>query len=305
MPKYYKPPIHVTTKGIPTYKGSDSQDSTPFRAYLLEVGTPSVVSISRYSAVLNSTDVRDRVTVIGVDAPININYGDKVWLETFYDRNLQPVFCIVNSGTHWPAVTLDTEDQTIQSVVYPDELEFITKFDLNNKIIELEATVNRVGELRQAVTDNTNLQKDMGFIDQAKATEILTGIESGYTAIAALVTNYKAQMNNFFAGAPTSIWKKLFRTYTLICYTTKDTNYKLDGQCISPGVPVPATQPAVPTATKDPMFKLVQCLNSDLLLIDICHQNRFPARLPIPYHRPVYNYFYDNQNEDVRNTEVE
>lgn len=303
MPQYYKPPIHVTTRGVPTYNGGESSDPTPFRAYLLKSDAQSTqVSISRYSSVLNSPDVRDRVTVIGVDAPITIAYGGKIWLETFYDRNLEPVFCIINSGPKWTAVTLDTANQTVESLVYPDELEFITKYDINNKIGELDATVERIGVLQQTVTDEVNLQKDMGFIDQERATEIIAGINEAYPRMATLVTEYKAQMNNFFSGAPTSIWKKLFRTYTPICYTTKDTNYKLDGVSASPGVVAPVVTPTVPTVTQDPIFKIVQQLNSDLLLVDICHQNRFPARLPIPYHRPVYNYVYEGRNEDEFNT---
>ena len=299
---YFKEPVHTTTNGIPTYEGAEAEDSTPFRAYLIEAGATPKISISRYSSVLNSTDIKDRVAVIGVDAPIEIRYGDKVWIETFFDRNLEPVFCMIGNGPKWDAVTLDTSSQTVETLVYPDELEFITKYDIENKIEELQSAIDRIETLRLTVIDDVNSQKNMGFILEARANEIITAINEGYQGVTQLVQTYRGNMNGFFDGSPVSNWKKLFRTYTLICYTTKDTNYKLDGRCVSPGIVVPTTTPFIPTATPDPIFKIVQCLNSDLLLVDICHQNRFPARLPMPYHRPVYNFVYQGKNEDDENT---
>ena len=300
---FFKEPQHIETRGIPQFEGADSEPATPFRAFLLQNGDNPQVAISSNSMVLQSPNILDRLPLIGTDLPIDIVYGDKIWLEIFYNSALTPIFGIITSGRKWAAVVADTANTETFNQVYPEELEFISKYDLENKINELEATIARIDTLKQATTDQIDSQRAQGYILEAAANDAKTAAVSSYDATKQLVVEYQGQMNQFFTASPSNISKKLFRTYSLICYTTKKTSYKYDGIIISPTVSVPTTPPTVPTVTASPVFKLVQVLSSNLLLVDICFQNRFPAVLPIPYHSPVSLCYYQGEDEEAANLE--
>jgi len=279
---------------------------TPFRVYIVAVNDDDKsadVRISRYSSVLSSPDINDRLTLIGIDVKLNLKYPEKLWLEIFYDKNLSPVFGIVNKGVKWPARVVDTahKDETLE--IYPKEHEFITKADLEGKTRSLSATLALVNQYERATSAELHYRRNTGVIADNELSALQTAATNKYSEIRAVIYKYANSMNRFFDAAPSAVWRKLFRTYTLIAYTTHDKDTDLEGSVVRPKISAEtATQAGVNKATLQTDYKIVQCLNTDLYLTEICYQNRYPARLAMPFHRPVY-YFNDaGKVEETTNT---
>lgn len=302
MAQYFREPLHTQPAGVPTLQGETIPSPTPFRIYINKSSPEVEIKVSRYSAVLNSPDILDKVVILGLDIPFKIEYGTKIWLEIFYDRNLTPVFGYINTGKKWPAKVTSVSGKSEQVEVYPDELEFIIKTDLTTKITEVEDAVKKVQEIRKKAEDEITLSKNLGFLTSEKAQTYIAAATKQFDEVTKKITEYKKEMTNFFASAPTANTRKLLRTYTLIGITTKNLDNKLDGLIVQPEVKGPATNKATQQATEDSKFKIVQCLSNDLLLADICFQNRFPARLPIPYHRAIYYYVHKDKDEEIATT---
>lgn len=286
-------------------EGGSAPAPTPFRVSVIatnDANQTADIKISRYSSVLASPNISDKVPIIGVDLKINIAYADKLWLEIFYDRNLVPVFCLVNKGRKWASTVTNPTNSNEQVNVYPNELEFITKIDMSGKLADLETALTLVDTYRAAALEEVTYQKNTGVITEDSFSTLTEAIGVQYQTVSDLINDYKKNMNKFFEASPSGLWKKLFRTYTLIAYTTHETSAALEGQKISPRAPVEATTPTIPQVSEPIAYKIVQCLNNDLLLADMCFQNRYPAKIALPYHRPVY-YFADNgKNEEAVNT---
>ncbi len=301
----FKIPSQLGTLGIPEFKSVPKPQSHPFQVSLYKVNDKVRVTVNKYSFLLNSPDPTDLVTVIGLDVPVILLPTDKIWLETFYDRNLNPVFAIINSAPKWLAETADGDNIEETTPVYPNQFEFISKIDLPNKISELDEVRNRVEGLRTSEVDNVNNLRLQGYIDDGEKEDLLQQISDKYTDLDASVVAYQSAMSNFFTGAPINLWRKLFRTYTLISYPTKNLNNGLPGLVVAPTPEVPATNPAqgsIVTAEEDSTFKIVQCVRDSLLLVDYSYQNRFPARLPIPFPTPISPFIIDGENEEEVNT---
>lgn len=301
---YKSPGIIDNPTKRPVYEGAPALDSKPFRIYSFAPLDETVdIRISRYSNVILSPGVKDRLYVIGLDLKINIEYGDKVWLEVFYDKNLEAVFGIISSGPKWLAKTVNTASISTLTDVYPNELEFISKYDLTNKIAEINLVKNSITAMQNSAIEEVTYQKNVGIISQEQFTDFVTAINNGYGDAQERVDEYKSAMNAFFTGSPTATWKKLFRTYTMIGYTTRDMAANLGGIAVFPPPQVPSTTPVVPTASEQVPYQIVQCVNTDLYLADISFENRYPAKLPMPYHRPVYPFIVEGKNEDTLNTQ--
>ena len=285
--------------------GGPAPDGTPFRVILLGVNDANKsckVKISPHSRVYASPDVKDTVLTVGLNLEHILLYGQKLWLETFYDKHLTPVFSIVTAGTKWQAKTVNPERNSETTDVYPDELEFITKFDLSNKVADLDDVILRLQAMKTSAIEELTYQKNTGLITEEVFADTVPRAELAYGAVQDSVNEYKANLNTFFDSAPTGLWRKLFRTFTLIAYTTRDMSNTLEGTIVSPRVAPPASAPTVPQASPQVDYRIIQCLHSDLLLAEYCYQSRYPARLPLPYHRPVYTYYDKGKEEDVTNT---
>lgn len=295
LPQYIKP------FGIPKADGQPIPFPTPFRVYVSQ-SSPSVkIIISAYSAVFKSPNPLDTLDLAGIDVPIDIKYGDKIWLEIFYNQNLSPVLGIVNTDSKWLATTIGANKS--QVVVYPQQLEFISSADIPNKISDLTDTTNSINTFEQATKDQITLELDMGLLDDTTATANIAQVDSDFSDLKKTFQTYVSNFNTFFSQSPTINSKKLFRTYSLIAYTTKNVDdSKLDGEIVSPPAETPTDNQGVPQSVDDPSFKIVQCLSNDLLLTDICYNNQFPAKLPMPYTRAVYDYQVDGQDEETTNT---
>ncbi len=285
--------------------GGRAPDPTPFRVYVMAVDDgdqSSDVRVSRYSAILGSPDVNDIVPLIGIDLKLNIKYGDKIWVEVFYDKNLVPVFGIINKGHKWSSTVVNPAQTNETVLTYPNEHEFITKADMVGKLADLDGIIALVNTYQAASIAELTYRKNVGIITADTFNDLQSTATTQYQRVKDLITDYKKNMNKFFDAAPQVNWRKLFRTYTLIAYTTHDTNLDLDGTGIDPRPPLNTTTPTIPQASQQVFYRLVQCLTSDLYLADMCFQNRYPAKIPVPYHRPVY-YFNDNGKvEDTVNT---
>lgn len=279
--------------------------STPFKAYITGVNDAektATVRIARYSAILKSLDINDRLPIMGLDIDLTIRYGDKIWVEVFYDKNLTPVFGVLKTGNKWDAQVVNPETTSGQTIkVYPKEHEFITKKDITRKLSDVDSTLSVINSYRDESLAIFAYRNNTGQISDAQYDDYVDAVNANYQLIKTSITEYKKNLNQFFSAAPTATWKKLFRTFTLICYTTHDNNLDLDASTISP-TPQPETPSDVPQASQQNVFRLVQCLYSDLYLADMCYDNRYPARIPIAYHRPIYYFVEDGKVEDESNT---
>lgn len=289
--------------------GGAAPSSTPFRVYVMAVDNSNQtadIRISRYSAVLSTLDINDRLPIIGIDLKLNIEYGDKVWLEIYYDRNLSPVFALINTGPKWTATVVNPGQSNANqtTAIYPKEHEFIVKQDISSKLTELDDVIALVATYKTAATDELGYRKNVGIITETQHTELIEAVDEQYQNVENLIKEYKKNMNKFFESAPTSVWRKLFRTYTLVAYTTHEPNLDLEGTSVDPTPPAATETPDVPTATDQISYRIVQCLNTDLYLADMCYQNRYPAKLPVPYHRPVYRFEEEGKIEDDVNTNI-
>ncbi len=228
-----------------------------------------------------------------------MNYGDKIWLEIYYDRNLVPLLGIIDSGPKWTA----TIAGSIGDIpVYPSELEFISKKDLTAKISEVENLSNRVNTIRTLAENEIISQFNSGFISEEEKTAQLEALAQSFDKIIDSITKYKQDMNQFFVAMPNAGFRRLFRTFTLIGYTTKNLDPGLDGIIASPPNEGTPELNGVNVASEDSSFKIVQAVTTDLLLADICYQNRYAARLPVPYHRPIYYFVHNNKDEELETT---
>ncbi len=285
------------------FGGEQKLDGTPFRIYSSAPTAIDVnVRISSYSRIFNSPNLNDVVQLIGCNLKFKVKYAEKIWLEIFYDKNLTPVFGIINHGNKWTTKTVNPSNKNQLNFLYPNEMDFITKYDLVNKIADLDNTVNNIQDMKASAIAEITYQNNVGIIPSDQFNAYNASLEKQYSEVITKVKDYKNSINNFFSDAPSQVWKKLFRTYTLIGYTTKDFNNNLDGIEISPPIEIPSSTPSVPTATPKVNYKIVQCLDNDLLLADMSYQNRYPARLPMPYHRSVYYYPIDGKEEEAVNT---
>jgi hypothetical protein len=295
-----------TPQGIPSIVGGSPSDAYPFAVVvdtINKAAQDATVRISKYSKVLESPDIRDTVDVLGLERRFEIEYRDKIWLEIYYDRNLTPVFGLIQWGNKWPATALSPDDEETEVEVYPSQLEFITRLDLEDKIEELEAVADELRDIRIESLDFYQNQFDLGYITSEEKTSLQEQAIEFYDDMFDRIEAYNNDFSSFFSGSVNSLSKKLFRTYTLLAYTTKDFDGLLDGEKVSMPIIVTNPNPALPEAQDDKSFKLVSCVKQNLLIIDICHNNAYPAKLPIPYNAPVYDFINaDGFDEEEENT---
>jgi hypothetical protein len=136
-------------------------------------------------------------------------------------------------------------------------------------------------------------EKNNGIISASEYTIQVTATNSAFDSIKEIVTSYKNNFNTFFNSAPRENWRKLFKSYVLIGYSTKADDFKLDSINVPLRSVAPNTLASVVTAVTSPDFRIVQCLNSDIVLVDGCYQNKYPYRIPMPSFRGI-NSFYNN-----------
>lgn len=282
----------------------DAVGSTPFTILLdsIDPNTGVVnVKITPYSYLLQNFDIVNNIPVLGLDYGFPIAYGQKVYLQVYYDRNGNPFCPKIKTATKWHSLTVQPGGTTPTVQTYPNTIELITSADISAKIDELtsELADNTVvynaclAAITTAVTNN-EITSTQAAAKTAKLTSDFTTLTTGFQT-------YINQFANFFAGT-SGVNKKLFKTFTMIGYTTKDLSGELPGITIIPATTTPSNANQVQS---DPAFKIVQCVQNDLMIVDVCY-NQVGCRYPIPFHRPVY--FFNqvpNQSsaiEDVINT---
>ncbi len=263
---FLKQPILNTPTTSREVSGGPAPFFTPFRIYIVKVNDDKscTIRISRYSSVLNSPNIKDTITLVGVDIEMDISYSDKVWLEVFYDRNLVPIFGIINSGPKWAAQTANPANTTELQDVYPEELEFITHNDLTAKVADLDLVNASIISFQNQALTQLSFQKDVGILTQTQYADLVTATNDAYNTLKTTLVTYKKDMNQFFQNAPTGTWKKLFRTFTLIGYTTYDLNPNLDGSIVTPRQIAPAGPDGVRLRQSCSALEHADSIESDL-----------------------------------------
>lgn len=302
MSKFYHEPIHTQPSVIKGKNPSLQGFETPFKIFAYSSDSPFSIKISNLSNLLNSPSLDDKVVIAGLNCPITIQYGNKIWLEVFYDKNLSPVAAIIKTGNKWPAKTRNVSNNQELLEVYPNEFEFISKYDLADKAAEIQATISSVTAFKTNVIEELDLSKYFGIITQDEYSSYLEEINTNYDNARNNLTDLQNNLNNFFSASPIATWKKLFRTYLLLGYTTKNMSEGADGINFIVQDTRTQSDPSIPQASKPSSFRLVSCWNSDILLADFCYQNKYPAKTPIAMHRAVNFYSINGQNEEDKNT---
>lgn len=273
----------------------------PFR--ITSISTlPEKIKVSVESYAFYEPNLASYVPIVGLDCPITVAYGNKVWVEFFYDRNLNPIIGVVKVGNKWLYKTANTANSQEITEVYPSELELISKLDILRKLAEIDQTLIYVDSLKTLQEDEVNFNYNISLISQEQKDDYLARIATIYDDATERLNELKNNLNSYFAGAPTAIWKKLFRSFLLIGFTTK--NMSLSRPGVSFFLPEDSTQqnPLVPVASQSNSYRLIQAWDSDVLLIDGIYQNRFPIKYPTPYHRAISYFSIDGEEEESINT---
>lgn len=288
-------------------EGGIFADATPFKTYITSIDDANEsfnVKVQRYSKILTAPQARGSLDnpslpLIGVDIDFTLNYGDKMWIEVFLDANRSPVFAIVRTGTHWESVIVDSNNTTRSSNLYPEEIELITKFDLTNKTTEIEAVLQEISDMSARAITTIDNYLDNGVISEEYHATLSTATLEAYSAVTTTVTTYRNDMASFFASAPTAVWRKQMRLFIPVAYSTRNMNASLEGEAVKFFPSPPATPAAIPTVSAPRSLKWVQCVSSDLLLVDSNLSNIYPVKIAIPWHRPVYDFQVEGGIEDV------
>lgn len=282
--------------------GGESAPSFPFKTSIVSLDDTSKecsVLVALNSHVLKSQNILDFVDILGKNLKLSMPYGHKIWLETLFDANRVPVVGFIKTGPKWPAKVKNSSG-ALQDV-YPNCEEFISRDDIAAKAGEIDALITYVSTLKGLSEDELEFQHDNGIITQSEYQVLLSKSGPAFDRYRTVLAEYKAGLSKFFVAAPSNSWKKLFRLYSLIAYTTKDLSGNIAGNKAffsNQGSPI---TPAVPQAVKSNDYRVVQCLNSDLILQDSWYNNSYPSKIMVPYNRGVHTFYDGQQTEEDKN----
>ncbi len=279
--------IQPEPKGVPVITPT-TQNASPFLVIRNSVDAPNQkakVFVSPYSVLMDNFSATSSVPIAGLEYIFSIEYGDKIWLETFYDFDLNPSFSRIQKGKRWSSSSLNSSGLPIES--YPSYFEYITHRDINNKIVLLEDFYSGLDSTKNGILDLYQDYLDFKYISQEKFTIKQQELNSLYQSLKDGVRGYINDFNNFFINGVGT--KKLFRTFTLLAYTTKNFDGFLDGSFIN--IPIKITaQGEIPQSQSNNNIKLVQCVFSNLLCIDTVFNNSYAAKIPVPFTSPVNKF---------------
>lgn len=292
---------HPYKKAAPFPKNNPPKqgDGTPFKIVGLTI-QPEKIRINSNSMAFLEPNLSSKVPIIGLDCPIEVEYGNKIWIEFFYDRTLTPLLGVVKVGNKWAYKTANTANKTELVNVYPSEFEFISKYDVenNSKLNEIQETIDYIEELRTLQEEEINFRFNYLFINEDEKNEYLVSMSEDFDIAVELLEDLKNNLSSYFGGSPTAIWKKLFRSFLLVGYSTK--NLDKDRPGVDFFIPEDTIQenPEVPVAAESKNYRIIQCWNNDILFVDGIYQNRFPVKYPTIFHRGVSYFLIDGDEEE-------
>lgn len=291
---------------FPEFQGDPGANNFPFQFSIIQGVTGQV---NPYSYLMQDFNVTGNIPVLGLGTPFPLSYGQKVFLQIYFDGNLNAVFGRIMGDNSWKNSTT-TPIGAISGGsgvnVYPNELEFITKADMNVKQAALVQDSTAIKAYFTGAAAYYSSQLASGIISAPQYATLSASLAQETATFSALIGTYTSNFSTFFSNSPSS-QKKLFKLRKMIAYTTLDMTSTIGGNIIVPadfssassGVAGNGGTYAL-TATNPP-FNLVQCVSTDLMLVSYCYNN-LPAKIAIPWTRPVYSYTLVNgNNEDITN----
>lgn len=257
----------------------------PFDVYVTDVFEDEVsVAVSEMSQILSSPSTDSEVPIAKLGAPMRgFKRGSKVWAETYFDRDLQPVYSILTVGTGW-AVTNNSVN------LYPDCVDIIGTSELASRIAAITQHYVSMGGIKQAALDETAAQLANGYISQAVAGALTASIITKYDGIMNSMRTYLSDLPNFFSGSQSSGSgaRKQIALFTPIAYGTTS---KITMEGTKTVSPYRAVAPfALPTVTFSEPFRILPIVSTDLMLTSIFHKELWPAKITMPYHAGRYGF---------------
>jgi len=282
--------------------GGELLSQHPFRLNISSINDTlkkCSVSVNPNSQILKSDDVLDTVDLLGKNLSLDFPYGHKIWLEVFFDSSRAPVIGMIKTGAKWEGQVKNSSG--VLEDVYPSCVEMISRQDIVAKTSELDSEIAYITTIQGLSDNELEYQADNGIITSDQYSQLLSLSSSLFDAHRATMRQYKSDLSRFFSAAPSQQWKKLFKLYRLIGYSTKDPSAKIPGSKLffsNEGAP---TAPAVPQAEQKSDYKIVQCLDSDLLVVNSWHLDIYPSKSFMQYSRPVHTFYIGQDTEEQTN----
>jgi hypothetical protein len=257
------------------------------------------VSVNRNSHILKSDSILDTLPIVGKDIAVELPYGHKIWIEVLFDSSRVPVMGFVKAGPKWTATTLDSQGSPQE--VYPEGVEMISRTDLAAKTLEVDFLISYVSTVQSLSNDELQYRLNNGLLTQEDYSSLLSLSAEQFDSYRSILREYKADLPTFFSAAPSQQWKKLFRLYKLIGYSTKDESRALQANKLYFPNEGSSTTPAVPQSTEKADYRIAQCLHTDLQVVSSWHLDIYPSKALIPCGRPVHSFFIDGESEEEIN----
>lgn len=282
--------------------GGDVIVQSPFKLNIVSINDASKkcsVSVNPNSQILKSDDILDTVDLIGKNLPLDFPYGSKIWLEVFFDSSRAPVMALIKTGAKWTGQVKNSNGE-LQDV-YPSCVEMISRQDVTAKTSEIDSEISYLTTLENLSNDELSYQVNNGVITQEQYSQLLSQSSQQFNTHRQTLRDYKSNLSRFFSAAPSQQWKKLFKLYKLIGYSTKDPSGKIPGQNLFFANDGAAIQPSVPQAEPKSNYKIVQCLDSDLLVVNSWHLDIYPSKSLAQYGRPIHTFYIGQETEEEIN----
>jgi hypothetical protein len=242
----------------------------------------------------------DDVDTLGKNLKLSLPYGHKIWGEILFDKDRNPVVCFIRTGTKWSAKTKTSSG--VDQDVYPNCEEFISREDLPTKSADIDSLISYTDELKIKSQEELLFQKQNGLISEIQYQVLVKNTEPAFGKYKTTLQEYKANLSKFFVGAPALSWKKLFRLYFLIGYTTKDRSGGVEGYNVYFSNEGSTASPAVPQASEQSSYKVVQCASSNMVLQDSWYNNSYPSKILVPTYSSVHTFYKGQSTEESQNT---
>lgn len=276
----------------------------PFRVNIVSIDDVSKncsVSVNRNSQILKSESITDTLPLVGKNIGLSLPYGHKIWLEVIFDSSRNPIMGFIKVGTKWTATTRNSSGAAQE--IYPDCVEMIGRNDLTSKITEVDGMISYLSTVETLSNNELEYQVDNGVITSEAYSSLLSLSSEQFNTYRSTLRKYKADLPKFFSAAPSQQWKKLFRLYRLIGYTTKDPSRTIPATKLYFPTDGSAVAPAVPTSSEKSDYRIVQSLDSDLLVVNSWHLDIYPSKTLIPFSRPVHQFYIDGELEEEINAD--
>jgi hypothetical protein len=250
------------------------------------------VSVESNSFIVKSQSILDRVDVLGKNLELKLPYKHKIWLEVLFDANRIPVLGLIKTGIKWDATVKSSSGDSQK--IYPNCEEFISRSDITDKTVEVDRLISYIDTLKESSDKELDFQVESGLITKQQYDDAVKLSNPTFEKYKTILKEYKASMSKFFVSSPSQSWKKLFRLYYLIGYTTKDLKGAFGSRAYFSNEGS-SSSPQVAQTSKTNDYKIVQCANSDLILQDSWYNSTYPSKILVPYSRAVHPFF-DGQN---------